>query len=175
VRSTPRPETNELSTPAPATSARPHRTPDAATRELALTIAQRLDEKQAKDIVILDVSGPLVIADYFVVATVQSTRQGQALAKELDIEHKVLRGRRRRNTGGLETEACNWVLLDFDEIVVHLFLPEARAYYNLETLWADVPRLPFTKGRKTETKHTEVRQPTLDGFGAFQPGDDRRD
>jgi ribosome-associated protein len=163
-----------LTTSAPATSSRPHRAPDAKTRELALTIAQRLDEKQAKDIVVLDVSGPLVIADYFVVATVQSTRQGQALAKELDLEHKALRGRRRRNTGGLETKESNWVLLDFDEIVVHLFLPEARAYYALETLWADVPRLPFTPSQPTETRLTEVRQPTLDGFAAFQPGDDRR-
>lgn len=174
MRSLPRPETNELSTRAPATSPRPHRVPDAATRELARTIAQRLDEKLAKDIVILDVSGPLVIADYFVVATVQSTRQGQALAKELDLEHKALRGRRRRNTGGLETAESNWVLLDFDDIVVHLFLPEARAYYALETLWADVPRLPFTPGRKPETQRTEVRQPTLEGFGAFQPGDEPR-
>lgn len=174
MRSHPRPEKNELSTPAPATSPRTKSTPDAATRELALTIAQRLDEKQAKDIVILDVSGPLVIADYFVVATVQSTRQGQALAKELDLEHKALRGRRRRNTGGLETEASNWVLLDFDDIVVHLFLPEARAYYGLETLWADVPRVPFTPSKQVEAERTEVRQPTLDGFGAFQPGDERR-
>jgi ribosome-associated protein len=172
VRPTPRPENDDLSTPAPATSARVHRTPDTATRELALTIAQRLEEKLAKDIVILDVSGPLVIADYFVVATVQSTRQGQALARELDLEHKALRGRRRRNTGGLETEESNWVLLDFDDVVVHLFLPEARAYYALETLWADVPRLPFTPAKKAEPQRIEVRQPTLDGFGAFQPGDD---
>ena len=85
-----------------------------------------------------------MIADYFVVATVQSTRQGQALAKELDIEHKATRGRRRRNSGGMETEDSNWVLLDFDDIVVHLFLPDARVYYGLEQLWADVPRVPFT-------------------------------
>lgn len=171
MRHPPRPENNELRTKAQAPSPRPHRVPDAATRELALAIAQRLDEKQAKDIVVLDVSGPLVIADYFVVATVQSTRQGQALAKELDLEHKALRGHRRRNTGGLETESSNWVLLDFDDIVVHLFLPEARAYYALETLWADVPRLPFTPEKRPEIKRTEVRQPTLDGFGAFQPDD----
>ncbi len=136
---------------------------------MALTIAQRLDEKQAKDIVILDVSGPLVIADYFVIATVGSTRQGQALAKELDLESKATRGRRRRNTGGLETEESNWVLLDFDDVVVHLFLPEARAYYALEDLWADVPRLSFTPAPPAAVARTEVRQPTIDGFGAFLP------
>ena len=107
---------------------------------MALQIAERLDQKQASDIVILDVSGPLVIADYFIVATVQSTRQGQGLAKELDIEMKAVRGRRRRNTGGMETEDSNWVLLDFDDIIVHLFLPEARNYYALELQYRPVPK-----------------------------------
>ncbi|MFY9341742.1 MAG: ribosome silencing factor [Planctomycetota bacterium] len=163
-----------MSNPAPLTSPRARRAPDSATRDLALQIAARLDENQAKDIAILDVSGPLVIADYFIVATVQSTRQGQALGKQLDAEHKTLRGRRRRNTGGIQTEHSSWVLLDFDDIVVHLFLPEARAYYALEALWADVPRLPFTPTAHHETGRTEVRQPTLDGFGAFLPGDAQR-
>lgn len=137
---------------------------------MALKLAARLDEKQATDIRILDVSGPLVIADYFVVATVQSTRQAQSLAKELDMEHKALRGRRKRN-GGSEGDESNWVLLDFNDIVVHLFLPEARDYYGLESLWADVPRLEFTPAARPadETTGAEVRQPTLDGFGAFQP------
>ncbi|MEZ6037138.1 MAG: ribosome silencing factor [Planctomycetota bacterium] len=151
--------------------------PNPATTELALKIAERLDQKQASDIKILDVSGPLVIADYFVVATVQSTRQAQALAKEIDMAHKATRGRRKRNTSGMESENSNWVLLDFDDIVVHLFLPEARKYYGLEELWADVPRLPFTAApRSIESQQAgaEVRQPTLEGFGAFQPvaGDD---
>ena len=136
---------------------------------MARSIAQRLDEKKATDIVILDVSGPFVIADYFVIATVQSTRQGQALARELDLENKAVRGRRRRNTGGMETEASNWVLLDFDDIIVHLFLPEAREYYGLETLWVDVPRVHFAKAEPKPVSRTEIRQPTLDGFGAFQP------
>lgn len=138
---------------------------------MALAIAQRLDEKQAKDIVVLDVSGPLVIADYFVIATVGSTRQGQALAKELDLESKATRGRRRRNTGGLETEESTWVLLDYDDVVVHLFLPESRIYYGLEALWADVPRLPFTPAERRPTAPVEIRQPTLEGFGAFLPAD----
>lgn len=147
---------------------------------MALSIAQRLDEKQARDIVILDVSGPLVIADYFVIATVHSTRQGQSLAKELDLESKAVRGRRRRNTGGLETEESNWVLLDFDDVVVHLFLPEAREYYGLEALWADVPRVPFVASTPKDTARTEIRQPTIDGFGlgalgAFQPRPDDTD
>ncbi len=152
---------------------------------LALHIAQRLDEKQAEDIAVLDVSGPLVIADVFVVATVNSTRQAQALAREIDQEVKGLRGRRRRNTGGLETEDSNWVLLDFDDVVVHLFLPEARVYYALEELWADVPRIPFTPAPKPVAAPVERRQPTLAGidldelrlgdFGAIVPDDTETD
>jgi ribosome-associated protein len=145
--------------------------PDKATSDLALFIAERLDQKQADDIKILDVSGPLVIADYFIIATVQSTRQAQSLAKEVELEHKSMRGRRRRN-GGADSPDSNWVLIDFGDIVVHLFLPEAREYYGLESLWADVPRLPFTATAPRvplADEHTEVRQPTLDGFGAFLP------
>jgi|GEM_PF-2387712 len=136
---------------------------------MAIQLAERLDLKQAADIRILDVSGPLVIADYFVVATVQSTRQAQSLAKELDLAHKAARGRRKRN-GGSEGADTSWVLLDFNDIVVHLFLPDARNYYGLESLWADVPRLEFTPTTHPEPEAgAEVRQPTLDGFGAFQP------
>jgi ribosome-associated protein len=146
--------------------------------QLALQIAQRLDEQEAEDITILDVSGPLVIAEVFVVATVRSTRQAQAIARTIDQEVKDLRGRRRRNTGGLETEASNWVLLDFDDVVVHLFQPEARSYYGLEELWADVPRVPFTPAPKSATAPAERRQPTLGvglsdlqlgAFGAILP------
>lgn len=128
----------------PAPETRPHPRPDTATTALALRIAQLLHDKQATQIAILDVSGQLVIADYFLLGTVKNTRQAQALARELDGEMKRARGHRRRNTGGMESEDSNWVLLDFDDVVVHLFLAEARAYYSLEDLWADSPRLPFT-------------------------------
>ena len=167
-------ETHSLSSNAPESpqnsAPQPGSPPDQATSELALFIAERLDHLQADDIQILDVSGPLVIADYFVIATVNSTRQAQSLAKDIEMEHKAQRGRRRRN-GGADAPDSNWVLIDFGDIVVHLFLPEARDYYGLESLWVDVPRLPFTPTAPREATDAsgEVRQPTLDGFGAFQP------
>ena len=154
-----------------STAPQPGSPPDKATSDLALFLAERLDQRQADDIKILDVSGPLVIADYFIIATVQSTRQAQSLAKEVEMEHKQPRGRRRRN-GAADAPDSNWVLTDFGDIVVHLFLPEAREYYGLESLWADVPRLPFTATApraSDEDDGAEVRQPTLDGFGAFLP------
>lgn len=147
----------------------PARRPAPASTDLALQIAQLLDERHAESIAILDVSGPLVIADYFVIATVRSTRQAQSIAREVDQSIKQSRGRRKRNTGGLEGEDSNWVLLDFDDVIVHLFLPEARSYYGLESLWADVPRLPFTPTQKAAPQPTEIRNPVLEGFGLLQP------
>lgn len=129
--------------------------------------------KLAEDIKILDVSGPLVIADYFIIATVQSTRQAQSLAKEVEMDHKSMRGRRRRN-GPADAPDSNWVLVDFGDVVVHLFLPDAREYYGLESLWIDVPRLEFEPSCHPAAdlqQSPEIRQPTLEGFGAFLPSE----
>lgn len=125
-----------------------------AARELARHVVGFLREKQAEDIVVLDVSRPLAITDFFVIATIRSTRQSQALARELDLDIKHLRGRRKRNHGGPDGEDSNWVLLDFDDVVVHLFMPEARTYYGLESLWADVPRLDIAETPAARTKDT---------------------
>ena len=127
----------------PSTTRAALRPPLPATRELALTIARFLDHKLATDIVLLDVSGPLVITDFFVIATVRSSRQALAIARELDALLKQ-HGHRRRNPGNLDGDEPSWVLRDYDDVVVHLFQAEARAFYDLESLWADAPRLPFT-------------------------------
>jgi ribosome-associated protein len=109
--------------------------------ELAQTIARIIEEKQGDDISILDVSGPLVIADYFVIASARNTRHARALASAIDYRMKQS-GRLRRNAAGVEGES-NWVLLDFDDVVVHVFQADARAFYDLESLWADVPRVAY--------------------------------
>src|SRR5262245_22753430 len=145
--------------PAPKIAERPASVPAPAARDLARHVAAFLGERQAEDVQVLDVSRPLAIVDYFVIATVRNTRQAQALARELDFDVKRARGRRKRNQGGLETEDSNWVLLDFDDVVVHLFLPEARAYYGLESLWADSPRMvvPAVPAERVEEPR-QVRQ-----------------
>ncbi|MCA8958335.1 MAG: ribosome silencing factor [Planctomycetes bacterium] len=124
----------------------PEQTP-VTDKSLALTLAQIIDEKQGTDIRILDVSGPLGIADYFVIATARNNRHAQALGRELDLVMKHS-GRLRRNMAGL-TGDSGWVLLDFNSVVVHLFTAEARAFYALESLWADVPRVEFTPADKS--------------------------
>lgn len=124
--------------------------------ELALRIAEVIDERQGTEVAILDVTGPLVIADYFVVATVRNDRHGAALARELIATLKA-GGHLRRNAAGLDSET-GWVLLDFDEVVVHLFTEEAREFYDLENLWSDAPRVAFTPSAPKSPSDGEIRQ-----------------
>lgn len=116
--------------------------PPIEATELADSIAQLIHDKQGEDIVILDVSGPLVIADRFVIATARNSRHARALASSVDVAMKQS-GRLRRNAAGFEGDSP-WILLDYDEVVVHVFEPQAREFYDLEDLWGDVPRVAWT-------------------------------
>lgn len=82
-----------------------------------------------------------MIADYFVIASAKNTRHARAIASGVTRAMKQV-GKLRRNSGGTEGES-SWVLLDFDEVVVHVLQTEAREFYDLESLWADVPRVDF--------------------------------
>ena len=109
-------------------------------KEIALLAAKALDEKKAKDIKILYVNEQTIIADYFVIAQGNSRTQVNALADEVDyklglegIQPTKIEGR------GQGT----WVLLDYDSVLVHVFNPQSREFYNLEKLWADGVEIPF--------------------------------
>ena len=80
------------------------------------------------------------------IASARNARHTRAIAGDIVQEMKQS-GRLRRHASGLEGEG-NWVLLDFDDVVVHLFQQDARSFYALEDLWADVPRLEFTPAPK---------------------------
>ena len=161
--------------PVPASpQPRPPHTPKPATTEFARQIAASLAEKQGEDIAILDVHGALAIVDYFVVATVRNTRQAQAIAKEVDLEVKHSRGKRKHNQGGMETEESNWVLLDFDEVVVHLFLPEARTYYALENLFADAPRIEAPKTVERPAEVAPIQRPARRSLRLAPPTDEAK-
>lgn len=106
-------------------------------KALAHRIAELVVEKKALDVIILDVRGKTSYADYFVLASGESDRQVTAMA-----EHALakLREEGTRPIGTEGEETGNWVLLDFGEVVAHLFFTEVRAFYDLEGLWADAPR-----------------------------------
>jgi len=96
-----------------------------------------LDEKRAEDIVWLDVRGVTDVADEFMIATIMNPRQGGAIVEACEKEAKRLKVSRLGVEGGPQS---SWILLDYGSLVVHLFLPEQRAYYALEHIWSDAKR-----------------------------------
>lgn len=109
--------------------------------ETALAAAQAAADKLARDIVVLDVSEQLVITDCFVICSAPNERQVASIVSE--IEGRLLaRGTKPvRREGDRE---ARWVLLDFIDVVVHVLHTEERAFYSLERLWKDCPRIEFT-------------------------------
>ncbi|MHB8377297.1 MAG: ribosome silencing factor [Dehalococcoidia bacterium] len=101
--------------------------------ELAQRIADLLSDRQAEDIVLMDIGKVSSFTDYFVVATATNPRQMNALLDSLGRDLRDEGVRPIRTEG---TPDSGWVLLDFGDAVVHLFAPEERQYYNLEGLWA---------------------------------------
>jgi ribosome-associated protein len=104
--------------------------------DLAITAAAAASSKQARDVVVLDVSEPLVICDYFVICSGSNDRQVRAIADEIERACREEGVRPIRREG--EREA-RWILLDFIDFVVHVFHEEEREYYDLERLWRDAP------------------------------------
>jgi ribosome-associated protein len=109
-------------------------------RELLRVAALAADSKQGEDLVALDVSGPLPLTDVFLLVTGRNERNVTAIAGE--VEDKLLEAGAKplRREGRAEGR---WVLLDFGDLVVHVFHEEDRMYYSLERLWKDCPVLPL--------------------------------
>jgi len=104
---------------------------------LARDIVAAAADKKAQDIVVLSMDEAVSYTDYFVLLTGANTRQTRAIADE--VQHKVRAGRRPARVEG-EREG-EWILIDFIDVVVHVFTTTARDFYRLETLWGDVPRM----------------------------------
>ena len=111
-----------------------------AALKLALELARAADSKKAEDIVILDVSQTLGIADYFVICTARSKKQVEVVAEACEEAADKL-GYRTKPLDGKDT---GWVVGDFADALLHVFEEERRRYYDLEQLWADAPRVAFT-------------------------------
>jgi ribosome-associated protein len=106
----------------------------ANARELADAIAEILDSKKARDIKVLHVEDKTVIAEYFVLCTGNSSTQVKALAGE--VEYRIeLRGLCPYSVEGRDNNS--WILLDYSNVIVHVFSREAREFYNLEKLYED--------------------------------------
>ncbi len=106
------------------------------SKELLETVVKAADSKRAEEIVALDVANVSLLADYFVIMQANSERQVKAIADEIE-EKVAAAGVQVRDIEG--KNAANWVLLDFGDVVVHVFRTETRQFYNLEKLWAEAP------------------------------------
>ena len=98
------------------------------------------DSKGGEDLVALDVSGPLPLTDAFVLVTGRNERNVVAIAGEIEDKMIEAGAKPLRREGRQEGR---WILLDFGDIVVHVFHEEDRMYYSLERLWKDCPEIPF--------------------------------
>ena len=101
--------------------------------DLAQKIRTILEDKKAKDIDVIDVSDKTILADYFVIATGTSTTHVKALADEVEYLLKEKDNRLVDHVEGFESS--RWILLDYGDVVVHVFHSEERDFYSLEKLW----------------------------------------
>lgn len=116
-------------------------------KQLAARSAELIGGKLGGDIVAMDLRGHSPIADYFVIATASSTIHAQAIAHE--VEEKLRReGERPHHVEGLDSG--HWVLLDYVDVVVHIFLADVRLFYGLERLWGDVPQRRYSSKENVE-------------------------
>jgi ribosome-associated protein len=113
------------------------------SRRLAATAAQAASSKQGEAIIVIDVRELITITDYFVICSGASERQVDAIADEVVKELKGLSVRPVRREG---ESGAGWQLIDFVDLVVHVFSEEAREFYRLETLWADAPVVDWERG-----------------------------
>ena len=111
-------------------------------KKFALASAKLAEERHCSDVVVLDLKGKSPATDYFVIATGTSDRQMRAVADEIC---DTARKQRISRFGRAGYEQARWILLDFIDVVVHIFDSEYRNYYDLELLWGDAERLKWER------------------------------
>jgi ribosome-associated protein len=120
------------------TAANQDATPPALdTREKALAAARAAQDKKGLALTIVDVTGRCSYTDTIVIASATNERQAKAIAENVA---EVLRAEYRERPMHREYSG-NWALIDYGDVMVHVFTEEARAYYDLDTLWGDAPRV----------------------------------
>jgi ribosome-associated protein len=113
--------------------------PEERSREILSLILQELDDDKAENVVTIPLAGKSDIADAMVVASGRSQRHVGAMAD------KVMRRLKDAGLGRARVEgasACDWVLIDAEDVIVHLFRPEVRDFYNLERVWSEAAHAP---------------------------------
>ncbi|MBB5021077.1 ribosome silencing factor [Desulfurispira natronophila] len=117
-------------------------------------ISQLADEKHATHPRALDLAAVSSFADYFFICTAESTRQAQAIADHITETIKKETGRRPLGQEGYQ--AGEWILVDLDEVIVHIFTPQLREYYRIEALWEEAAEVEleiphYQRGQSTQS------------------------
>lgn len=115
----------------------------ATSRDAAIIAAHAADEKKATDIMVQEVKNLIGVTDYFVIVTASNPRQVDAIVDQIEEDMRL-----KASLKPLAREMSkdgSWSLLDFGEVVVHVFQPEPREYYRLEQLWNDAPVIDLSK------------------------------
>jgi ribosome-associated protein len=107
----------------------------------AAIAARAAADKKGTEIVVLDVGPIISIAEMFVIVSATNPRQVRTIADEVELALKVSDGEGPRAVEGLDD--ATWVLMDYGDVIVHIFLAETREYYGLDRLWADAPNVEW--------------------------------
>ena len=99
--------------------------------DLCKKIVSILDEKKGSDIVVLDISEISVLSDYFVLVSAENARQFEALKDAVQLDNRKAEGE----------SSSGWILLDYKDVIVHIFDKDTRSFYNLEKIWSDAKRV----------------------------------
>jgi ribosome-associated protein len=114
-----------------------------------LAAAHTAEDNRGRDLVILDLREMTTLFDYFVIATGSSRRQLHAMSEEIDRVLEKEMGDQRLGIEGYEDS--HWILLDYGDVVIHLFDDETRRYYGIEDLWGQATRVPYQSARPKPT------------------------
>jgi ribosome-associated protein len=124
-------------TPAPASDV-----PVSDAHRRAGIAAHAASDKNGEEIVVLDVGEIISIAEVFVLVSANNTRLVRTIVDEIELALKIADDEGPRSVEGLDD--ATWVLMDYGDVIVHVFLGETRAYYDLDRLWADAPAVEWT-------------------------------
>ena len=120
---------------------------DLNIKDIALLAADAADDKKAEDIDVLNVQGLTVIADYFVICSANSDQQVRAIARAID-EKLSEKGIEPKRMAGMND--ARWVLIDYADVIVHVFHKREREYYDLERLWSDAEKILRQEDKEVE-------------------------
>lgn len=125
-----------------------------AIKQKALSVCEVLYNKKAQDIVAIHVADKTIVADWFIICSGRAVQQVKALADEVDAKSAELGLTLRRSEGYGDGK---WIVLDFADILVHIFYPEERKYYNMERLWDESDRAIRYSQIKEEEENEKAR------------------